>query len=495
MRIAVASFSHETCTFCPEPTTIARLEPYVLRGQEVFDRTRGIPTYINGFMEVAQAETDVDLIPIILAGPSPGGFTTWFETEAFDKYADEIVAGIKAALPLDGVLLALHGAMAVTNVPKPEAELARRVRAVVGDIPIMVTLDLHANEDHELTEATDAVFVIKTYPHVDSQETGIAAAQCLVDTIRGKVKPVQALRRPGIVSASIFQASDFYPMKDIYARCEKWEEDPRVIRVNVAPGYAYADVPDIGMSVIAVTNDAPELAEDIAQDISDFAWTLKEALNRPLPNTKDGVAQVIKLVGEGKGPVLIADGADRTGDSTHVLRELLAQGAKSFGIPGIADPQAAKLLEETAKVGDTVTVTIGGWASEHSGEPIEVTGKIDFMGRPSYTLIGPMRKGMTVQDGFVVALNLGNNNHVVVSERMRGANDSSAFTAVGIDYTSLDIIILKDRVHHRAYWDDIVNIDFPIDAPGIGVVNLLDLKFENAPDDAYPIGTRWRKDS
>ena len=169
------------------------------------------------------------------------------------------------------MLLALHGAMAVTGVPRPEAELVRRVRKAVGDIPIMVTLDLHANEDQELADAADAVFVLKTYPHVDSQETGEIAARCMVETVRGNFKPTMACRRPGILSASIYQASAYHPMKDIYDRCREWEKKPGVYCVSVAPGYAYADVVDAGMSVFVVTDNDKALAEKIAEDMSNFA--------------------------------------------------------------------------------------------------------------------------------------------------------------------------------------------------------------------------------
>lgn len=362
----MAQFSHETCTFCPDRTTIAMLEPYARRGQKVLESERGIPTYINGFIKVAESEPDVELVPIISVGMAPGPYTSWFEPECFEKYTNEIVTGLKDAAQsggLDGVLLALHGAMAVTGTPKPEAEIVRRVREAVGAIPIMVTLDLHANEDHELTDVSDAVFVLKTYPHVDSEEIGMKAARCMIDTVRGKIRPTQALRKPGIISASIYQASDYHPMKDIYDRCREWEKHDKVICVSVAPGYAYADVPDVGMSVIAVTDNDRALAERIAQDISDFAWSLRESFARPLPKPKEGVAQVLKLVAQGIKPVVIADGADRTGDSTHILKELLEQGAANFAIPGIADPKVAYELERTAKVGDVVTVKVGGWAS------------------------------------------------------------------------------------------------------------------------------------
>ncbi len=492
MRIAIAGFSDETCTFTKEPTGIDRFEPATKRGQAILDEARGIPNYINGFMKVLEAE-GAEMVPLVNAQKTAGGFSSWLTTECFDKYANEIADRAKSAGPLDGVLLALHGAMAVTGVPRPEAEICRRVRKVVGDAPIMVTLDLHANEDQELADVADAVFILKTYPHVDSEETGEIAAKCMVETVRGNFKPTMACRRPGILSASIYQASSFHPMKDIYDRAKEWEKKPGVYCVSVAPGYAYADVVDAGMSIFVVTNNDMALTEKIAQDMSDFAWTLRESFAAPLPGTEEAVALAMKAVAEGNGPVVIADGADRIGDSTYVLEELLRVGAKNWGIPGICDPKAAKWLEQNAKVGQTVTVTIGGWYGEFSNKPIEVTGKVHFMGRPVYKLVGPMGRGATVRDGFICTLDLGDGRFVVVSERMRGANDSAGFTAAGIDYTKLDIIVLKDRVHHRAYWDSVAKTDIRTSVPGEGPADLSTLHYENIEKDIYPVGEKWRK--
>ncbi len=490
MRIAIAEFSHETCTFCPDRTTIARLDPYVLRGEQLASQ-KDTPTYLKGFYTVLE-ENHAEIIPIISVGMAPGPYTSWFTPECFEKYCGEITSALANAGQLDGVLLALHGAMAVEGVPKPEAEIARRVRSVVGSIPIMITLDLHANEDHELTDASDGVFVLKTYPHLDSEETGEIAARCMVATVTGKVKPTQACAKPNIVSASIFQASDFYPMKDLYDLCRQWEEQPDVICVSIAPGFAYADVPDIGMSIIAVTNDNQELANQIVAELKEKAWNLREALNQKLPATKEAVSNVLEFIKNGKGPVLIADGADRTGDSTHVLSELLAQGAHNFGIPGIADQKALNYLIANHQVGDFVTLPIGGWATEFSGQPVEVSGTIEYIGAPEYRLVGPMMKGRKIKENTIATLNLGSGNYVVLSDRMRGAIDHMGFTAAGIDYQKLDIVVLKDRVHHRAFWDSYCNIDYKIDAPGIGAVNLQSLHYDHAPDDAYPIGANYR---
>ena len=488
MRIAVAGFADETCTFCLEPTTEERFEPATLRGEDLLEKNRGIPNYINGYIRGAEAE-GVELVPLVYAKKAPGGFQSWLTTACFDRYADEIADRLRDDGPFDGVLLALHGAMAVTGVPRPEAEIVRRARAAVGDdVPIMVTLDLHANEDREMAEVADGVFVIKTYPHVDTQETGEEAARRLIQTIRGDINPVVACKHPGIVSASIFQATSYQPMKDLLERCREWEErEEDLLYLAVAPGYAYADVPDIGMSVWAVADGDEDLASRAAQDVSDLAWTLRHSLARDLPKPREAVAEVMNLVARGEKPVVIADGADRIGDTTHVLRELLRQGALNWAIPGIADPEAARNLEESASVGDTVTLRVGGWYNETSGDPVEVTGTLAFMGRPRYKLVGPMGKGSTVQDGFVARLDLGDNRQLVISERMRGSNDSAGLTSVGIDVDSLDIIVLKDRVHHRAFWDNVAKVDYPINAPGIGFADLRDLEYENVPPDTFPI--------
>jgi microcystin degradation protein MlrC len=463
----------------------------VQRGQDVIDENKGIPNYLNGFISILE-KNNSDIIPIISVGMAPGPYTSWFTPECFDKYSNEIADKIQSQMPLDGVLLALHGAMAVEGVDKPEAEIVRRVRKVVGDIPIMVTLDLHANEDHELTDVSDAVFVIRTYPHIDTDETGQKAAKCLIDTINGKVKPTQALRKPGVVSASIFQGSEYHPMKVLYDACREYEKRNDVIAVSVAPGFAYADVVDIGMSIIAVTDNNEALANEIVDDLCKKAWDLRFDLNKQLPKTKEGIAEVIELVKQGKGPVTIADGADRTGDSTHVLRELIEQGGTNFAIPGMSDPKAIDYLFNNHEVGDNVTIKVGGWASEFSGEPVEISGKIIFMGSPEYKRVGPMGHGQKVKDGKIVTIDMGQDRYVVVSDRMRGANDSAPYTAANIDYKKLDIIPLKSRVHHRAYWDDIAKIDYKIDAPGIGAPNLLTLEYHNVPKDAYPIGEDFK---
>ena len=494
MRIAVASFSHETCTFCPNITTLEDWEAGgILCGAEALDTEGQGKSYITGYKEAAAEEEGVELVGILVArGPRTVGMGSWLTTESFDVITGRIVEGIEGEMPLDGVLLALHGAMAVTNVPRPEAELCRRVRKVVGRIPIMVTLDLHANEDVELAHAADGVFILKTYPHLDSHEIGKTAAKCIIETARGKFMPTMAVRKPGVISASVYQASEYYPMREIYDRCKEWEEKG-VYCASVAPGFAYADVPDAGASVFVVTNGDHKLAEEAAQDVSDLIWSLRQALTRPLPKAREGVANVMRMVEEGTRPVVIAYHDDRLGDGTHVFKELLEQGARNFCTTSIADPKALYRLDKEHKVGDTVTVTIGGWVHPISGPPVTVTGKIEWLGPADWVETGPMGRGAVRHDDLVASLDLGDNRHVVISERLRAPMSADPLKAIGLDVDSFDIVEIKSRVHHKAFWDTWSAVDYPVDPPGTTPADLSTLEYENLPWDIYPIGEKWKK--
>ncbi|MBL7167139.1 M81 family metallopeptidase [Candidatus Bathyarchaeota archaeon] len=494
-RIAVASFSHETCTFCPNITTLEAWEAGGMDyGEDALDYTGRGRSYVTGYKEVAEGYDDVELVGILRPGrPRTVGMGSWLTTEAFDVITGRIVDGIEAEMPVDGVLLALHGAMAVSNVPRPEAEICRRVRKVVGyDVPIMVTLDLHACEDEELSNITEGVFILKTYPHLDGHEIGVIAAKCIIETIRGDFKPAMACRKPGVISASVYQASEYHPMKTVYDRCREWEAKG-VYCASVAPGFAYADVPDAGASVFVVTNGDHALAEEAAQDISDLIRELREDLTRPLPKAKDGVANVIKMVKEGTKPIVIAYHDDRLGDGTHVFKELLKQGATNFCTTSIADTEVLNGLARDHKVGDTVTVTIGGWVHPISGEPVKVTGRIEWLGPADWVETGPMGRGAERHDDLVASLDLGDNRHVVVSERLRAPMSSDPLKAIGLDVDSFDIVEIKSRVHHKAFWDTWSAVDYPVDPPGTTPADLSTLEFKHLPWDIYPIGEKWKK--
>ncbi|MFP3951527.1 MAG: M81 family metallopeptidase [Candidatus Bathyarchaeia archaeon] len=493
MRIAVASFSHETCTFCPKETTIENFERGgVLYDEEVLEHNRGIPSYINGFITAAEEFEDVALIGTLAASSAWGGSSgSWLTEECFDRYSNGIAERIDQAGKIDGVLLALHGAMAARGYMKPEAEVVRRVRKVVGpETPIFVTLDLHANEDEELTQAADGVFILKTYPHVDSQEIGETACRGIIKTLGGELKPTMALEKPGVITPSVYQWTGEPPAKDIMDRAREWEEKEGVYSVSVAFGFAYADVPDVGATVVAVTDGDKGLAEEVAKDVSDYIWSLREPFaGKKLPKTEEGVEKAIKHAERGENPVIIADHSDRMGDSTWILAELIKQGASNFCVATISDQNAINAIKEQGDVGDVVTLKVGGYSPKYSGEPVEIIGKVEYLSDLEYKAVGPMSTGSVRDLGLSAVLGFGDNNHVVITPVLHQVLDNAIFPAVGLDFEDLDIIALKSRVHFRAFYEQVAGAIVVVDAPGLGPADLSQHDYHNIPEDLYPIGT------
>jgi microcystin degradation protein MlrC len=476
----VANFSHETCTFCPRPTGIEEWEFYgpPERGEAVL--TRG--GYIQGFVKVATEFGNVELVGILSPRGAVGGsFGSWITKEAFDKYTNGIVDDIKQNGPFDGIYLSLHGAMAVTDVPKPEAEIARRVRAEVGpDVPIVATFDPHGNEDEEFLEAADGAFCVKRYPHYDSRLQGERAARYMIRVIKGDYEPTTATRKPGVITPSVFQGTGVSPTKDIMERARRWECRVPDAYVSVFFGFAYADVPDAGATVEVMTNNDQSMADQIADDMAEYIWRVrKEFAGRILPKTEEGVRLAIQAAKAGKTPVVIADHADRSGNSSYILEELIKQGAGNFCITTISDEKAIKEIESKAKVGDTVKVDVGGHMDKYAGNPVTIEGKVEYL-----DAYGRFEK--------VAVLHFGDNNRVIITPTLHQVTTPDIFEALGIDIEELDIISLKSRVHFRRGFHEngLAGAIFEVDAPGWGPADLTSLPYENIPKDMYPVYTK-----
>jgi len=480
IRIGVATFSHETCTFCPEPTGIPEWEFY--GPPERGDAVLGRGGYIGGFVQQIRQFDNVELVGALSPRDAKGGSSgSWITRDAFDKYADGIADDLTANMPLDGVFLALHGAMAVTGVPKPEAEIARRVRAAVGDIPIVATFDLHANEDHEFLDVADGAFIVKRYPHYDAALQGERAARYLLRVIGGDYTPTKATRKPGVITPSVFQGTGVSPAMEIMERARIWEERTPDAFVSVAFGFAYADVADVGATVEVMTNDNQALADEIAEDMSDFIWMKREAFaGKKLPNVQEGVAEALAAANAGRTPVVVADHSDRTGNSTWLLEELIRQGGKNFVVATLSDAKAIETLKAGAKVGDEVSLEVGGYADEFANAPVTIDGTLEYLDRYQ-------------RHETVAVIRFGDNNRVILTPVLEQVTDAGIVDDLKIGLANADLIVIKSRVH---FWRGFVENGLAravvvIDAPGLGPADLSTIAYRNAPvADLYPLGKR-----
>src|SRR6267154_2995501 len=381
IRIAVLHFCHETVTFLKNDTTLADFiyPGSPAKGEALLAHDR--KSYMGGFVKMAREFDEVELVGIESPlWPKTGTGSGWITEEAYETFAGKMIAGIAAKGGCDGVYLCLHGAMGVRGVARPEAELARRVRAVVGAGAFIVgTFDPHGNEDEAFLQHADMAFTVKYFPHYDSYLQGERAARMLVRAIRGDYAPSTVTLRVPIISPTVLQWTGASPWMDLVQRALTWEAREPDVYVNFFFGFPFADVPDVGMTFQVITNGDPELARKIADDMAHTAWRRREAL---LTSTKvhtipDGVALAKQAVERGDVPVVLADHSDRSGSATWLRKEIVDQDLSDVLIATIADAKASDALKaKGVKAGDPFDMEVGGLADESAGPPVRLKGTI-----------------------------------------------------------------------------------------------------------------------
>ena len=483
-RVAVLSYVHETCTFCPDP---AGLDAWLSSGQPTNRLLRGGDGdgYISGFEDRMVAYGGVEIVGITSPSGMPvgGSSRSWNSWESWVYFTDLMKKDLIEKGPFEGVHLALHGSMAVVGVARPEAELARMVRSICGPGTIItVSLDLHACVDSELVgpAAADAVFATKRFPHYDTGLMGQYAADVMIRAMMGTYKPVVATRKPGVITPSFFQGTARYPAKEIMERARIWESRAKDVYVSVNFGFAYADVPDNGASIFVVTNGDQELADEIADDMNRFFWDHREDfVFKEIFDTEQGVKHALEAVAKGRTPVVIADGCDRTGGATYITNELIKRGASNFCIGTLTDPEFIDLVRDRKlKTGDrTGPVSVGGTTDIFSGEPVRLNDAvIEFMNNSSVVLL------------------FGNNNRIVVSRTLVQVTDPGWHSRFGIDFSKLDIVVHKTRVHFfRGYYETGIAGDnykgtiVKIEVPSWGPADITRIKYVNGGQYLYPL--------
>jgi microcystin degradation protein MlrC len=488
LRLAIATFSHETCTFCPGGDT--EIEDWTRLRQPA----RGAALlaeggYIRGFVTRSREYGPVELIGLESPlGVFGGSSRSWNSTRTFEHFLDRMLADLEAALPVDGVFLALHGAMAVRGVPRPEAEIARRVRQVLGpDVPIVATFDLHGNEDAEFLRWADMAFTTKRYPHYDAYEQGERAARMLVRLARGEYRVTSATRKPPVITATVLQWTGQSPSMDIMERARRWEAREPDALVSVFYGFPWADVPDVGAAVMVMTNDDQALADSIADDMADFIWRVREEFAAgTFPAPAEAVRRAGMALESGRSPVVIGDYSDRSGDATHVLSELVRQGVGGTLVGTIRDEHVlAALAERGAHAGDRFAMDVGGFAGPASGSPVRVEGTLRYFGE-----WGRFER--------VAAVAFGDGNVVVITPALVQITHPDQLAFGPVDPRSYDVFVVKSRVHFRRGFDEtgFARTVIIADAPGpfLGTTALDALEYQHAPiDRLYPFGeASWR---
>src|ERR1700688_49984 len=468
-RIAVGGFLHETNTFAPTKATYGDFVhgggwPSMALGKDVLRVMRNINVGLAGFVAAAEAE-GWELVPTISAAASPSAHVT---EDAYERIAKVMVDGIKTAGSIDAVYLDLHGAMVAEHLDDGEGEILARVRKVIGtEVPLVASLDLHANVTPEMVEHADALIAYRTYPHVDMADTGRAAARHLALLLGSKRKLAKAFRQLPFLIPISWQCTNDQPTKGIYQQLAALQSEA-VPTLSFCPGFPAADFYHCGPSVFAygmTQTDADTAVDKLAALIESHESDFDGRVYTP----DEGVRLAMELAKTASKPVIIADTQDNPGaggdsDTTGMLRALVRNNATRAAIGAIYDPASVNAAH-AAGVGATVTLALGGKSGIPGDAPYKETFIVEKLSDGQFIAPGPYYGGRDMDMGPSAALRIGD-VRVVVSSHKAQLADQSMYRYVGIEPTEQSILVNKSSVHFRADFEPIAERLIICAAPG-----------------------------
>jgi microcystin degradation protein MlrC len=485
MRIALAGFMHESNTFNPIRTDRAAFEAQSLTyGPALMDEWRDAHHEMGGFIEAANLEGFTPL-PIVMAWATPSGPVS-------DAVLDEVIGRIIEALRRDrpdGLLLALHGAMVTKSHLDADGETVRRIRTAMGPkFPMVVTLDLHGNISQRLEDNCTAAVAYRTNPHVDQRECGRRAASLLVRTIRAEIQPTQALAKPPLIVNIMVQDTSREPLKSFMDQTRALERQPGILAASLLPGFAYADVPQMGPSVIVVSDGDPELARREADLIGVGLWNARQRLSAQLP---DAAAAVRAALATDRVPVVLVDTGDNVGggsagDGTIILAEMLRQGATD-GVVCLFAPDAVRECV-AAGVGSIVRLTMGGEVDQLHGEPVEISGRVRVLHDGNYVESEVRHGGKRMNHmGMTALVELDCRNLLVLNSLRHPPFSLGPLTCLGIEPRRQRILVVKAAIAYKAAYLPVARSVIEVDTPGLTAVNPHRFNFRSIRRPLYPL--------
>ncbi len=464
-RVAIGGFLHETNTFGPSRATYDDFASgggsgRMAEGETIFERFGGVNAGISGAIAVGR-EQGWDLIPTLFCSCSPSAHVTEDAFERISARMLSLIAEAHAEAPLDGVFLDLHGAMVTEHLDDGEGELLRRLREVVGDVPVAVSLDLHANVTDLMVEMSDVLDSYRTYPHVDMAETGRRAATVLAAMLSGP-RPKKVMLRAPFLTAISWQSTDEAPARDLYAKLDALSDRVEAISFNM--GFPAADFPDCGMTVLAYGEAAPEVARQLMDEVEAAEPRFAGRVYEPA----EGVAEAMRLAQAASRPVILSDTQDNPGagadsDTTGMLRAMIDAGA-SGALGNLYDPESAKAAHEAGE-GSTVRLALGARSRIPGDAPLEAEFVVEKLTDGQFTATGPYYRGRLMQMGPSARLRIGDVRIALVSAKAQMA-DREMFRSLGIEPEREKILVVKSSNHFRADFAPIAETILVCAAPG-----------------------------
>lgn len=489
MRIALLNIGQETNDFNPQPTTLADYRSFGLyEGQEMLVKLRGLGE-VGGYLEaIEESGLEVETIPIIRGWASAAGR---LDTPTRLFFEEKIRSGLEAAGRIDGLAIQLHGACAADGMDDVEGAHLALCRAILGpDVPIVLSLDHHANVTKRMVENADAIVGHRTQPH-QPFETGKIAAQILLRMLQGEVRPTVAMRKLRLLSHQEQFLTSKAPMKTWFDRAREMERDPRVLQASPFPMQPWLDVAEGGWAVVVTTDGDAELAGRLADELADLAWSMRAEFQKKDAVTVD---EAVRRADAMDGLVILSDTGDTVfggaaGDSNLILESILRQGIKGRAlVPMIAPTAVARLAE--AGVGAEVTLPLGGHATGFF-EPLTVTGTVRAVGGGVVKVA--KHNQLEVDQGQAVIFEIGPVTMLLTELRAVAGNLPEAYRALGVRPEDYQMVVLKTASNFQ-YFQPIASGVIRVDTKGPGQSDIATLPWQRQPRPVYPLDeiNSWR---
>ena len=483
MRIGILGLLHESNTFVTRPTTIENFrETVLLNGDAIPPEFNGAHHEIGGFLAGVDAAGET-AVPIFVARALPAGT---IDAESFDELTQLLLAALDSAGPLDGLLVAPHGATVAANWPDADGHWLSLVRERVGDsMPIVGTIDPHANLSQQMVDAVDALIAYRSNPHLDQRDRGFEAASLLVRTLRGEVRPTMAAAFPPMAISIEQQETGAAHLAPHYDYANTQLQQSGVLTNSIVLGFPYADVAEMGSATIVVTDGDKALAQSLADEIAGRLWQHRDELRGSLLSVEEALNRCDDL----PTPICLLDMGDNVGggstaDGTFLLEGLLNRPQwKSFVC--LFDPEAVAAATE-AGPGGTCELSLGGHTDAQHGDSLLRECRVISLHDGCFNESQPRHGGMSSFDQGPTAIVETGNVTVMLTSRRMVPFSLEQLRSCDLDPASFEILVAKGVNAPLAAYREVCPTSIRVNTPGSTCADMTKLNFHNRRRPMFP---------
>ncbi|MDN3922133.1 M81 family metallopeptidase [Roseateles violae] len=478
MKFFIAHLATETNTFAAAPTGRGGFEEYgIFHGDASRRAPEGTGSFLRFLRDMIEADGH-EVAESLCTLAQPAGRTV---RQVYEALRDEILADLRAAMPVDAVQLLLHGAMAAEGYDDCEGDLAAHIRCIVGpEVVIGLELDLHCHFTERMRRSADAILAFKEYPHVDGEARGRELYRLLVDTAAARIRPVTAVFDCKMVG---LWHTTREPMKSFVARMQAVEREPGLLSVSLGHGFPWGDVPEAGAKLWVITDGDAALAAEWAGRLGREFWDLRAAISPHTLGIDEALDQALAL---GEGPVVLADIADNpgggaAGDSTFILRRLIERGIGNLVLGALWDLGAVQICKD-AGVGAELDLRVGGKCGPASGLPVDLRVLVRGVVEDHSQSALDSRERL----GTCVWVEAANGLHLLLSSIRTQTYGADAFTGMGIGLEDKSLIVVKSTQHFHAQFAPLARAVFYVSTPGALSLDFASIPYRRRSLDFWP---------